>query len=113
MKMICLTPSVQDSIAQYLYDPALYPQALEKLEYLYGNPYMVALARLKVIETLPDVKEGCVDSLHNFVLKLNGAVGPLSIGNYKHELASSGVLGRQVRKLPQRFQSRWGRKHLR
>ena len=55
---ICLTPSVQDSIAQYLYDPALYPQALEELEYLYGNQYMVALAHLKVIETLPNVKEG-------------------------------------------------------
>ena len=67
---------------------------------------MVALAHLNVIETLPNVKEGCVDSLHNFVTKLNEAVDPLVIGNYKYELASRGLLGRLVKKMPHRLQSR-------
>ena len=54
---LCLSPSVQDSTAHYLYDPNLYTCALEELEHLLGNPYLVALAHLKVIEYLPTVKE--------------------------------------------------------
>ena len=82
---LCLTQSVQDSIAQFLYDPSLYQLAMEELEYIYGNPYMLALAHLKAIENLQVVKEGCVESLQNFTLRLNGAVGPLSVGNYSLE----------------------------
>ena len=109
---LCLTQSVQDSIAQFLYDPSLYQLAMEELEYIYGNPYMLALAHLKAIENLQVVKEGCVESLQNFTMRLNGAVGPLSVGNYKHELASSSLIGRLVSKIPQRLQRRWGEESL-
>ena len=105
---LCLSPDIQNSIAQYLYDPSFYDRALEELEYLYGNSYLVALAHLKVIKNIPKVNESSPEAMQNFVMKLNGAVGPLSVGNYKHELASSGLLGRLVGKIPVRFQSKWG-----
>ena len=41
---------------------------------------MNALGHPKVIEALAHAQESCVDSLHNFILKLDGAVGPLPGG---------------------------------
>ena len=101
-----LTEKVRNGIAQFMFDPHLYPQAMDELKRQYGHPYVIALAHIKTMLDLEAVKDNAT-ALAEFANVLNGSVGALSAGEYRQELYSSGILAQLSAKIPIRLQQQW------
>jgi len=94
-------------VAQTLLSPDTYLLALEELERLCGDSYLVAKMYVEELDSLPSVKENDDEGLYNFHNKLHCIVATLSASGYDYELRSAATLTRLTAKVPKSVQSRW------
>ena len=72
-----ISKKVQNTMAQFMYDPNLYPQAIAELQRQYDHPYATAKSRVQTVLDLPTVKKYTASLVH-FANQLNGVVAALS-----------------------------------
>ena len=104
-----LSPDVRESISETLYDPSLYAKALQELERVYGQPFLVSQAHLDTIASLPVLRDHDHTAYGRFSSKLHGAVAALNNERFRHELQSSYLLKQVIAKLPSSMRGPWGR----
>ena len=104
----CLTENVQRTIADSLYDPTQYREALNRLNEEYGHPFLVAEAHIDSLMELPSLKSADSDGLYKFWSRLHEAVAGLCSSNSVYELSSKATVKILVKKLTPALRENWG-----
>ena len=90
------TDEVQNEIAQFMFEPKLYPQALQELQRKHEQCQTWASLYDRIGPYKNKVgfrdRERQPNRSGDFLNILNGSVGALSAGDYNHELLSNGIL---------------------
>ncbi|KFD60240.1 hypothetical protein M514_27583 [Trichuris suis] len=102
-----LSPQVRDSVATYLYNPALYHQALRTLKHRYGDRRLIAQYSVKALRNIKPLRHEDVAELDRFACELHGITTSLSKTGDELELYSAGNLHDVVAKLTYRLRERW------
>ncbi|KFD60492.1 hypothetical protein M514_09431 [Trichuris suis] len=102
-----LSPQVRDSVAIYLYNPALYHQALRTLKHRYGDRRLIAQYSVKALRNIKPLRHENVAELDRFACELHGITTSLSKTGDELELYSAGNLHDVVAKLTYRLRERW------
>ncbi|KFD49734.1 hypothetical protein M513_09431 [Trichuris suis] len=102
-----LSPQVRDSVAIYLYNPALYHQALRTLKHRYGDRRLIAQYSVKALRNIKPLRHENVAELDRFACELHGITTSLSKTGGPVKLYSAGNLHDVVAKLTYRLRERW------
>uniref|UniRef100_A0A5S6Q0Z1 CCHC-type domain-containing protein n=1 Tax=Trichuris muris TaxID=70415 RepID=A0A5S6Q0Z1_TRIMR len=102
-----LAPRVRDSVATYLYNPALYHQALQTLKRKYGDRRLIAQYSVNALRCIKPLRREDIAGLDRFVCELHGVVSSLMKTGNELEVHSVGNLHDVVKKLTPHLRERW------
>ena len=106
-----LTGPAQLAVSGLLYDGSFYNEALQELQYQFGDRATVVRESLDSVLHLPNVQENDISSLTELSRVLNATVSVLTSLEYAADLAASTNVTAVVAKLPVPLAWKWG-EHL-
>lgn len=85
----CLALDIRDGLGHSLSNPALYHQAVEELESIYGHPQLVSRAYIQSLMQIPKINSRDFTGMLKVLQTINGAVASLKNGGFDNELRST------------------------
>ncbi|KFD60347.1 hypothetical protein M514_10986 [Trichuris suis] len=102
-----LSPRLREGFAGLLSTPSMYPQVLQELQNLYGDPVAAVQSHALALTSIEPLRSESLAEMERFYLQVNGPVTVLERNQRQHELNSVVLVTQVSSKLTRNLREKW------